>query len=164
MGFSLLEVLISVAILSIGLLGLARMQTLSLQNSQSAYYRTQATLLAYDIAERVRVNRDAADLYALAATGSPPSNPCGSSGTNGADSCSYSTKCAASGSCTPVDLAELDLFSWHRLVEETLPEGGATITHSGDTVTVSILWDQNRDGVAETGGTDSEVFEMNFVP
>ena len=59
-GYSLLEVLIAVLVLSIGLLGLAGLQTTSLQSNQSAAQVSQATFLAHDVIDRMRANRDAA--------------------------------------------------------------------------------------------------------
>ena len=56
-GVGLIEVLITVIILSIGLLGVAALQARSLQENQSAVLRTQANILAYDILERMRSNR-----------------------------------------------------------------------------------------------------------
>lgn len=55
-GFSLLEVLISVLILSFGLLGMAGLQLKSLQSSHSAYQRTLATVIAMDAGERLWAN------------------------------------------------------------------------------------------------------------
>lgn len=60
-GFSLLEVLISLLVLSIGLLGLAGMQMLGLLNSGSASFRGQAVAIANDLAERMRANPGAAN-------------------------------------------------------------------------------------------------------
>jgi type IV pilus modification protein PilV len=59
-GFTLLEVLVAVLVLAIGLLGLARLQMTVMKSNQSAYLRSQASLLAYDISERMRANRTAA--------------------------------------------------------------------------------------------------------
>ena len=56
-GFSLLEVLVGLLILAIGLLGLAAMQMVSLRQNADAYLRSQATLQAYDIIDRMRANR-----------------------------------------------------------------------------------------------------------
>ncbi len=56
-GFSLLEVLVGLIILAIGLLGLAGMQMISLKQNNEAYLRSQATLYAYDIFDRMRANR-----------------------------------------------------------------------------------------------------------
>ncbi len=53
-GFTLIEVLVSVLILAIGLLGLAGLQLAGLQNNQSALLRSQATMIAYDIGDKLR--------------------------------------------------------------------------------------------------------------
>lgn len=58
-GTTLIEVLVTILVLSIGLLGLAALQGFSLQAGQSAYYRTQATNVAYEVADFMRVNRSA---------------------------------------------------------------------------------------------------------
>ncbi len=56
-GFTLLEALIALLVLSIGLLGLAALQTRGLAYSHDAYLRSQATFLAYDIIERMRARK-----------------------------------------------------------------------------------------------------------
>jgi len=56
-GFSLLEVLIALLILGFGLLGFALLQTMNVRFVQSANYRTQATNLAYDLIDLMRVQR-----------------------------------------------------------------------------------------------------------
>lgn len=56
-GFSLLEVLIAVAIMALGLLGLAGLQAQGLKNNHSAYVRSQAALFAYDMVDRLRADR-----------------------------------------------------------------------------------------------------------
>ena len=58
-GFSLIEVLVALLVLSIGLLGLAALQAQGLRFNHDAYVRTQATNLAYDIVDRMRVNNTA---------------------------------------------------------------------------------------------------------
>jgi len=59
-GVSLLEVLIAVLVLSVGLLGIAGLQTANLRNTQSAHQRTVAVLLVANMAERIRANPVAA--------------------------------------------------------------------------------------------------------
>jgi type IV pilus assembly protein PilV len=59
-GVTLIEVLVTVLVMSIGLLGLAALQGVSLQAGQGAYHRTQATNIAYEVADFVRLNRSAA--------------------------------------------------------------------------------------------------------
>ena len=55
-GFTLIEILIAVVILSIGLLGMAGIQIKGLRGTSSSGQRSQATLLANDIAERIHTN------------------------------------------------------------------------------------------------------------
>ena len=55
-GFSLIEILVTMVVLSIGLLGIAGLQTLSIKRSQSAVFHTIAASQASDIAERMRAN------------------------------------------------------------------------------------------------------------
>lgn len=59
-GVSLIEVLVAAVIIAIGLLGLAGLQTRSLQMNQSAHYRSQANYFAYEIMDAMRMNREAA--------------------------------------------------------------------------------------------------------
>lgn len=55
-GFSLIEVLVAVLILAIGLLGVAGVQVISMQNTSNANLRTQATIYAQDMAEQIRAH------------------------------------------------------------------------------------------------------------
>lgn len=68
-GFSLLEVLVTVLILAIGLLGLAGLQIVATRTNQESYQRGQAILLMQDMVDRINVNRKSARSYALAAGG-----------------------------------------------------------------------------------------------
>lgn len=56
-GFSLLEVLIALVVLSVGLLGLAAMQVRGLAYNHEAHVRSQATMLAYDMMDRMRMRK-----------------------------------------------------------------------------------------------------------
>ena len=113
-GFSLLEILISIFILAIGLLGLAALQTTSLKNNHSALYRTTATVLAYDIIERMRLNQNAD--YTLTLTATP------------------------SGST----LKDADLIAWTTNLASELPLGDGSIAINGEIVTVTVQWDDSR--------------------
>lgn len=109
-GFAMLEVLISILVIAFGLLGLAGLQGFSIRNNHNAYLRSQATLSAYDIIDRMRANRNGinAGNYNLgtAATGT--------------SACQFTT--APSG-CTAAALAAYDLFVWQRILSQQLPGG-----------------------------------------
>jgi type IV pilus assembly protein PilV len=62
-GFTLIEVLITMLILAVGVLGIAALQFRGLQYSHDAYLRTQVNNLAFDMAERMRLNRENAADY-----------------------------------------------------------------------------------------------------
>ena len=151
-GFSLLEVLIALVVLSIGLLGLASLQHLSLQRNQSAYHRTVATLLAYDIADRMRANRVALSSYVL----SPP-----------ASSASAPQDCV-SATCTPAQLAAYDLSKWLSEMGARLPAAKGEITQSGSQFTIKVLWDDTRQGLTGTSctgaTTDMKCFQLVVEP
>ena len=57
-GTTLVETLVALLVLSIGLLGVAALQLTSLRNNRSAHLRSQAQVMAYDITDRMRANRD----------------------------------------------------------------------------------------------------------
>lgn len=73
-GFTLIEVLVSLIVLAIGLLGLAQLQARGLKFNQDAYARSQATVLAYEMIDRMRANRDNAANYVSAHPG--PTDAC----------------------------------------------------------------------------------------
>lgn len=132
-GFSLIEILVTVLIISVGLLGLAGMQMKALQHSNDSYNRSQASLLAYDIADRVRGNIGAIAQYQNADT----------------TKITTTTNCETSG-CTATQISTYDLEQWKADVESQLPLGRGTITNSGLEYTITIMWDEGRKGT----GTD----------
>lgn len=137
-GFTLIEVLIAALILSIGLLGLAGLQARGLQFNQSAYQRTQATILAYSMADRLRNN-------VASANG-------GSYDTLFADAAALGTDCEVAN-CNPGDMAAFDLFQWKCAldsgnacpnVDGILPNGQGQITRAGTVFTISVQWLDDR--------------------
>lgn len=68
-GISLIEVMVTVFILAVGLLGMAGLQSRLQQSEMEAYQRSQALLLLNDMAQRIASNRNAAASYVTATTG-----------------------------------------------------------------------------------------------
>ena len=104
-GFTLIEVLVSVLIFSIGLLGLAGLQITALRTVNNATLDTQATLALNDIIERMRANPVAVDADAFA-------NPAIVCTTMPAPYCSQYNDQVAALSCTPAQMATYDLNVW----------------------------------------------------
>jgi type IV pilus assembly protein PilV len=111
-GFTMLEVLISIVVIAFGMLGVAGLQAFALKNSQSASYRSVATVLATDIIDRIRANPvGATNNFYVTASGQQGSEA-------EAASCLTSSGCASAEA-----LAGHDLFEWHLLVSRSLPNG-----------------------------------------
>jgi type IV pilus assembly protein PilV len=114
-GFSLIEVLVALLVLSMGLLGLAALQTTGLKLNHQSYERTQAVLQTYDIIDRMRTNRSGSNrainaTYENVALGNKPGN----------------TDCL-SVSCNVSQLAEFDIRQWNAANETLLPQGKGAI-------------------------------------
>ncbi|WP_151705074.1 type IV pilus modification protein PilV [Nitrincola alkalilacustris] len=93
-GFTLLEVLITLLVLGIGLLGLAGLQARMLNAELEAYQRTHAVMLAEDMASRIKANPTAArNLEYSSET-------------------VYGTGSGIGDSCDPSDMISFDLCSW----------------------------------------------------
>ena len=127
-GATLIEVLIAVVVLSIGLLGLAGLQATSVKSNHSAYQRSQATLLAYDLADRMRANRTEAltNAYEVDFPTSSNSN-------------------SVSGSQAAKDIAE-----WLNSLARTLPEGTGKVEKNGTLVIIHVRWNDNRGRIAKS--------------
>jgi type IV pilus assembly protein PilV len=145
-GFTLLEVLVALVILSIGLIGLAGLQSASLKQNYNAYLRSQATALAYDMADRVRTN-------GLGAANGSYHNPTATSHSG----------CTSTTGCSAANLAENDMWEWTADLAALLPLGSGTVCRdstpevpptvlacdgAGPTHVVRVRWDDDRDGVA----------------
>ena len=79
-GFSLIEILVTLLILTLGLLGLMGMQVMAHQAEMESYQRAQAIVLMSDIVDRINTNRKGATCYAITGAGGTPYL-----GTTGAD-------------------------------------------------------------------------------
>ena len=133
-GFTLLEVLVAVLVLSIGLLGLAGLQTFSLRSNHSSFLRSQAVVMAYDALDRMRGNRDEA-LRGSASTYN----------TGFADS-EATVNC--SSTCNAAQVAQYDLAAWKDDVARILPAGEGRISiDNSDKATIQVRWSDNRDNV-----------------
>lgn len=125
-GFTLIEVLIAVLVMSVGLLGIAALQTATVQFNRDAYLRSQATSLAYDIADRMRANRSAALAGSYDVTAANPAPVCG----------------AAAGAT----VADRDISEWRVALACALPAGNGSIDVENGIATIRVTWDG---GVAE---------------
>jgi type IV pilus assembly protein PilV len=125
-GFTLVEALVALLVLSVGLLGVGMLQLSSLSNNYASSLRSQATFLAQDITDRMRANRENAE--------------------NG----DYNIALGDAG--TAGTIAGDDLIAWKAALNASLPDGdGAidtnTVTVAGvavTTFTITVAWDDSK--------------------
>lgn len=162
-GFSMIEVLISVLVISIGLLGMAGLQTTGIQQSHNSYLKTQASMLAYDMADRMRSNLVgvAAGHYDAVDNGT-------------LDLIADEPECADTNACTASEIAAIDVYQWTSSdaggsLASSLPSGHGMVSNDGGIFTITVLWDENRTG---NTGTDCagnpadnlKCFQLEFIP
>ena len=126
LGFSLIEVLIALVIMSVGMLGIAGLYVQSLQAGRTSMFRHQAVSLAGDVADRIRANPSAGIAYA----GIGANNNC----------------VAANIDCDVVGMAANDIWVWDMQAVNSLPNGDVVVAFD-DTVappiyTITVNWNE----------------------
>ena len=143
-GFSLIEVLVTMIIMAIGLMGLAAMQMVSTKNVNNSQSRTVASYLAYDMAERMRSNPEGLDgghYNSIDGTEGAPTKNCQT----------LMTECSAS------ELAASDAYHWNQTVQSNIINGGlgagstGTVSVAAGIYTIGIDWqEQDRNANGDT--------------
>ena len=142
-GASLLEVLISIVLISIVLLGVAAMAMTSMNENQSAYYRSQANAIAYDMADRIRLNPGSLSDYEFNTTdaGTIP----------GAVNCTTGVT-----GCSEAEQRAQDLREWTEnffdlngigvdggAYQSLIPNSSGAIDVNGDVVEITVAWQES---------------------
>lgn len=150
-GIGLIEVLISMLILGIGVLGMISVQNRALQFNQGALHESRAAILANDIMDRIRANPTQASRYRIALSESPPS----------ANDCSGS-----SANCSEPQLADFDLASWRGEISQSLPAGTGEVREipgPGDS-SIFIVTIQYQDSRIEDASAFSQSSSAEQAP
>lgn len=131
LGMSLIEAMIALVIISVGLLGIAALQIVALQQNASSQWHSKAVWYSNEMTDRILANNTQFDNYAGIDT-----------------SQSYSQDCV-SLSCSPAQMLIHDAEDWATRVAD-LPSGKGIITaNAGASLTVVVMWDD--DGTGATG-------------
>ncbi len=142
-GFTLVEVLVALVVMSVGMLGIAALYLEGLRAGRTALYRTTAVNLAADMADRIRANRNAGIAYA----GTGP----------GADSACVN----GPADCTAEQLAADDWFSWSNQLDAQLPTGASgEVEIAGAapvTYTITVAW-------PEIGQVEPATYALSVQP
>lgn len=152
-GVSLLEAMIAFAVISVGLLGIAKMQALAINSTRNASSRSVAAVAGASLSSMMSVNRAywgsglaPASMSVSGATISDPSL----TAAQGAD--------CTSGPCSPAQMAAWDLTAWGSMTKSLMPGGQGTIACStgvGNPVTCSIQISWQEKLVAMNAATQS---------
>lgn len=132
-GFSLLEVLITVIIMSFGLLGIASLMVRGVGLNHASYLRSVASQQAYDMGDRIRAN--AAGAIA---------------GNYNTITFTANQNCGSCTACTTANLATYDACHWNKQNEKLLPMGRGTVSRDGSNFVITITWDSNKDGTVDS--------------
>jgi type IV pilus assembly protein PilV len=143
-GFTLMEVLITVIILSVGLLGVAGLQFGSLRGNQAAFHSSIAAYLAADAADRLRAN--------VAGVRNPDTDAVRQE-YDLITEAGVDPDCIESG-CTYATLADHDAHEWITTIETQLPSGQGVICRDGTPYDGTGSDNHQCDGIADTNGTD----------
>lgn len=125
-GFSLVEVLITLVIMSVGMLGIIGLYVQSMQAGRTSLYRHQAVTLAGDVADRIRANPLAGATY---------TTPEGDN-----------KMCVGGGiDCSSTDMALNDILLWQAQAVDTLPRGSVSVVFTPGipaTYLITIAWEE----------------------
>jgi type IV pilus assembly protein PilV len=160
-GFSLLEVLIALLVLSIGLLAHFKVQALGVRASADANLRTEATFLVNDMVERMRANRPAADSgyyagidYAAIDCSTAPAKICSAGAADtppGID--------PAEG-CTTEQMADEDAIRWFCSARDALPGANVAVSSAAGVYSIQVSWN----GLDEDGNAQTRNVSASFIP
>jgi type IV pilus assembly protein PilV len=159
-GFSLIEVMVALIIISVGLLGVARMQALSLSNTNAARMRSLAAIEAASLASAMHGNR------AYWAANYPTIMVSGTTITSSDGALSTAVNCNAGGGTAPCGAAQLaasDLNEWVANYAALFPAGAATITCTAATTPLScaiqLAWTENVVSNTQPGSSTAAILQ-----
>lgn len=129
-GFSLVEVLIALVVMSVGMLGIAGLYVQGMQAGRTSILRHHAVTLAGDVADRIRANPTAVASYAHVAGATGTDNSCVTGGVD----------------CSVTQMAANDIFTWQNQARNSLPGGTVAIVFTAaagltpPTYQISVTW------------------------
>lgn len=172
-GFTIVEAMVALIVISVGLLGIAKMQALALSSAGTSRLRSLAAIEAASLASAMHADRA---YWAAAILTSPIAVAAGTATTSDANLASALTTVAAAGQeycmtgagapCAPVTLAGADLHDWAADLNAMLPNSSATITcpttSSPLTCTIQISWSEKAVAINTQGNnvTASSAFQI----
>lgn len=152
-GFSLLEALVTIVVVSIGLLGILGLQTASLVNTQVSASRSVATMLSDNIAARMQAN-PTANYIDDTNMDYPPQN------NSAKQALVDETPKDCSTSCSATEIRQRDRLIWHQALQRRLPSGRGFVDCIAHTdcshYRITIVWDEHQPTAEQTANDNGE--------
>jgi type IV pilus assembly protein PilV len=146
-GMTLIEVLVTLILVSVGLLGVAALQLASLRNNEESYMRSQASVLAADILDRMRANSIAFRAGDYDVSFSTPEEE------TAEEAPAEETEESEGEEEATDSAASRDIAAWQTELARLLPNGTGQIESDGNIATITIRWSERPAEDAE-GGED----------
>lgn len=176
-GFSMIEVLVVIVVLSFGMLGIAGLQAHTVKFKINSWARSAASVQFSDLADRVRANPgQAGPSYGLLAASEPvPASAYvlqRSWADQQVDNLSLPTDCLST-ECTAEQRAAYDMLAWRARVRRSFPQGSVVVTgNRAIGITATIAWFDRQftttagalDRSAVCSGTSSGADSINCCP
>jgi type IV pilus assembly protein PilV len=180
-GFSLVEIMVALIVLSVGLLGIARMQSLALSSTSVASQRSMAAIEAESLAGAMHANRGYWSLSGDPSAATILVSKSAVSVTAGAPLLNAAFGTAAdcsAASCTPAQMAAYDLTKWATDLNGVLP-ANYTLVQCGNvtpvTCVITVTWAESAMGVnnnqalvqagaVNTTATQNSVYKLYVQP
>lgn len=141
-GMSLIEAMVALVVISVGLLGIAALQIVALQQGASSQWHSKAVWFSYEMTDRILANEVVFAGYA----GVDTSND-------------YDQDCEGAA-CTPAQMRTADAADWKSRVSD-LPSGrGIISTPAANQLLITVMWDDEgtgADGIECSGDTDTDL-------
>lgn len=160
-GFSLIEVMISLVIIAVGLLGIAGIMALSMNNDDTSRLQSLAALEAASMATAMQANT----AYWV--------NGAGSTASLTAPSTTSSTACNGTTGCTASAIATEDLSNWGYNIAQSLPNGSGAVscttaatqssTNATTTCSVTVNWKTQNMANDHASSTAATVSTQSYV-
>jgi type IV pilus assembly protein PilV len=185
-GFTLVEVMVALIIISVGMLGIAKMQGLALSSTNASRSRALASIEASSLAAAMQANRtywsssgSLPGLITVTTSAGTATYTAGSAtlqaalttvaGTGCGTVAILSCYCATAGACTAsVNLAASDLYDWGQTLSSFLPNATATVSCNDADLpvdcTITISWNENTVALTTQQAANSAASTTTLLP
>jgi type IV pilus assembly protein PilV len=150
-GMTLIEVLVALFVISIGLLGIAKMQALAISSTRVSSVRSLIAIEAASLASAIHANRlywtnVAAATPTFTATVNGPAITATSDAT-----LVYTANCATASCLTPTGVAQAayDLIQWGGALQNVMPTSNGSVACAGSPAicTITVSWQESYVGI-----------------